>query len=383
MQLGFNWLNSVLFKHPAIALRPEVPPNAITAACTPAQPGAGGMPSEREAASNAAARGRSNGMDDPEQRWPESRTMLIRLLGGLGLLAFVAACVWGGPAIAAQANLPWWAWIALLFVFCFCIGIVSVLAGVGGGVLFVPIVASFFPFHLDFVRGAGLLVALATGLASSPGLLRTGLASFRLALPLGLVASTSAIFGAALGVSLPTNLVQIALGLAIFGIVFLQWRAKKSEHPDVPKADALSAALQISGIYIDVAARKKIEWKVHRTPEALLVFAGIGVVAGMFGLGAGWANVPALNLLMGAPLKVAVATSMLLSTIVGTSAAWVYLNQGAVLAMVTVPSIVGAMLGAFVGVRLLHVVSANIVRKVIILTLIAAGFRALLTGLGI
>ena len=31
----------------------------------------------------------------------------------------------------------------------------------GGGVLFVPIVGGFFPFNIDFVRGAGLLVALA------------------------------------------------------------------------------------------------------------------------------------------------------------------------------------------------------------------------------
>ena len=31
-------------------------------------------------------------------------------------------------------------------------------------------------------------------------------------------------------------------------------------------------------------------------------------MAGMFGLGAGWANVPVLNLLMGVPLKVSVGT---------------------------------------------------------------------------
>ena len=34
-----------------------------------------------------------------------------------------------------------------------------------------------------------------------------------------------------------------------------------------------------------------------------MLFLVIGVMAGMFGIGAGWANVPALNLLMGAPLK--------------------------------------------------------------------------------
>ena len=57
-----------------------------------------------------------------------------------------------------------------------------------------------------------------------------------------------------------------------------------------------------------------------------MLFVGIGIVAGMFGLGAGWANVPALNLVMGVPLKVAVGTS---SFVISPAAAFVYLNKGA------------------------------------------------------
>ena len=57
---------------------------------------------------------------------------------------------------AAAAH--WWIWPLALFAVSFAIGIVAVLGGIGGGVLFVPIVGSFFPFHLDFVRGAGLLL---------------------------------------------------------------------------------------------------------------------------------------------------------------------------------------------------------------------------------
>nr|WP_276627654.1 hypothetical protein [Archaeoglobus fulgidus] len=49
------------------------------------------------------------------------------------------------------------------------------MAGVGGGVLFVPLVSGFFPFHLDYVRGAGLFVALTGALAAGPGLLKRGL----------------------------------------------------------------------------------------------------------------------------------------------------------------------------------------------------------------
>jgi len=38
----------------------------------------------------------------------------------------------------------WWIWPLALFAVCFAIGVVAVLAGVGGGVLFVPIVGSFY-----------------------------------------------------------------------------------------------------------------------------------------------------------------------------------------------------------------------------------------------
>lgn len=94
-------------------------------------------------------------------------------------LAFAAV----GPEAAA-----WWVWPLALFLVCFVLGMIAVPAGIGGGVLFVPIVGGFFPFHLDFVRGAGLLVALASALAAGPGLLRAGLADVRLALPFTLLA---------------------------------------------------------------------------------------------------------------------------------------------------------------------------------------------------
>jgi hypothetical protein len=227
-----------------------------------------------------------------------------------------------------------------------------------------------------------LLVALASAMAASPDLLRLGLANLRLALPLSLLVAASQIAGALIGLVLPAAVAQTALGALILGIVVLMWSAKKSEFPDVPVADALSVALGINGLYHDTARRRDIEWKVHRTPAALLAFVVIGVLAGMFGLGAGWANVPTLNLLMGVPLKVAAGTSSLvLSTT--SSAAWVYINQGAILPIVAAPSIVGMMLGARIGARLLHVVKAEAIRRLVIAMLLVAGGRALLKGVGI
>jgi hypothetical protein len=289
----------------------------------------------------------------------------------------------GVVAEGGQSGMPWWGWPLILFIVTFVLGIVAVLGGVGGGVLFVPIIGGFFPFHLDFVRGAGLLVALSGALAAGPGLLKRGMADLRLALPVALIASICAIVGAMVGLALPSNIVQTALGATILGIVAIMLMAKKSEFPDVPKADALSTALRINGIYHEASTGQEIDWKIHRTPQGLALFILIGFMAGMFGLGAGWANVPVLNLLMGAPLKVSVATSKFLLSITDTSAAWIYINNGAVLPMMVIPSIVGIMLGSIVGVKILAKTKPAAIRYIVISLLLFSGARALLKGLAI
>ena len=298
-------------------------------------------------------------------------------------LLLLASPAFAAESVLPSANMPWWFWPLALFVTCFFIGIVAVPAGIGGGTLFVPIIGGFFPFHLDFVRGAGLLVALASALAAGPLLLRGGLASMRLALPLALLAAMSSIFGAMLGLAMPASMVQILLGVIVLGIVALMLTAKKSEYPNVTQPDRLSSALGIHGVFIDGASGQAINWQVHRTPMGLFLFLLIGVMAGMFGIGAGWANVPALNLLMGAPLKVSAGTSSLVLSLVDSSASWVYINRGAVLPMVAVPSVVGMMAGAKIGARLLNVLKGSVIRKMVIALLLFAGFRALLKGLGI
>lgn len=313
---------------------------------------------------NAASRGRS-------RRLPAS------------IAAVMLACA---PAVAWSAtgatDGPWWVWPLALFAVCFVLGMIAVPAGIGGGVLFVPIVSGFFPFHLDFVRGAGLLVALSGAIAAGPGLLRAGLADIRLALPLTALASVGAIAGALIGLAMPVSVVQIALGVTILCIAVLMARSKQSVQPHVPRSDALGAALRLSGVFYDPAQRRDVEWRVHRTPLGLALFGGIGVLAGLFGLGAGWANVPVLNLVMGVPIKLAAGTSGYILSVVDSAAAWIYINQGALLAVVAVPSVIGMMLGAFIGARLLKRLDAALIRRLVIGVLLVAGVRALAKGLG-
>jgi len=285
--------------------------------------------------------------------------------------------------IVSGSQTPWWVWPLILFPLTFVLGIIAVLGGVGGGVLFVTIVSGFFPFHLDFVRGAGLIIALSSSVSAGPRLLKKNLASLRLALPVALIASSSAIVGAFIGLTLPPYIDETLLGAIILLFVLLMFLAKKSDFPDVQKPDALSQILGITGVYWDESLKKVVEWKIHRTPLGLAAFIIIGLMAGMFGLGAGWANVPAFNLLMGAPLKISIATSNFLIAMTDTSAAWVYINSGAVLPLIVVPSVIGMMLGSRLGARILGKTKPKTLKYIVMGLLLFTGIRILLKGLGI
>jgi uncharacterized membrane protein YfcA len=304
------------------------------------------------------------------------------------VLALVVVVLGGEPAMAevsaqTESALPWWVWVLLLFAVTFLLGVISVVGGVGGGVLFVPIVSGLFPFHLDFVRGTGLLIALAGALAAGPSLLRGGIANLQLALPPALIASAAAIVGANIGLILPDYIIHLALGSMIMGVVGLMLAIPKSAFPDVPRPDALGQALRMHGIYHDPLSGRDISWQVHRTPQGLFLFVLVGIVAGMFGIGAGWANVPVLNLVMGTPLKISIGTSSFVLSIVDSAAAWVYLHHGAMLAIIAVPSMLGMMLGSTIGVGLLTRANVAILRRVVIGLLLLAGMRALLKGFGV
>lgn len=294
------------------------------------------------------------------------------------------------PAAAFASDgtegLPWWGWAILLFVTTFLIGIFGVMAGIGGGVLFVPLVSSFFPFHIDFVRGAGLFIALGSSLAAAPTLLKSNMASLKLAVPVALVASGFSIIGAMIGLwlsALNPAYIQGSLGLLILMIVVIMIMSKKSAYPDVTPGNKLAELLQLNGSYFEKSENREINWTVHRTGMGFFMFILVGTLAGLFGLGAGWANVPVLNLIMGAPVKVAVATSSFSLSITDTTAAWIYLNKGAVLPAIVIPSMAGIMIGAKIGAKLLPKVHPDMIRKMVIAVLLLAGVRSLMKAFGI
>ncbi len=294
------------------------------------------------------------------KRW---RSKGILMLASVVLVVLLVFVFWktgfcAGEAGAEKSGLVWWMWPIILFLFTFVIGIIAPLSGVGGGVLFVPLSTAFFPFSIDFIRGTGLIMALTSALSSAPQFIRKGLANIKVMAPVVCVSMVTSILGGIVGLWITNAFpagkyyITIALGVVLLIIFVVMLTSKRVEFPEVKEQDGLSKALGLVGAWYEPTMGKVVEYKITRLPIGIFFFALVGFIAGMFGLGAGWANVPVLNLIMGAPIKVAVATSMTIITINDAAAAWIYLAKGAVLPLIVVPSVLGISIGARIGAKL-------------------------------
>ncbi|MFC1954155.1 sulfite exporter TauE/SafE family protein, partial [Chloroflexota bacterium] len=118
-----------------------------------------------------------------------------------------------------------------------------------------------------------------------------------------------------------------------------------------------------------------------RAGWTLVAMLGVGLVSGFFGLGGGWAAVPALNVIMGVPLKVAAACSGVLLGVGSCTGVWPYLLSGAIIPLFAAPWLVGQVLGGLAGSMLLIRVKAAFVRFILIGLLFFSAYSLITKGL--
>ena len=271
--------------------------------------------------------------------------------------------------------MAWWIYPVLLFIFSFFIGIISVLAGIGGGSIYVPLVVAFFPFNFDLIRGSGLFLTLGSSLSAIPQLLKKGFADIRLAIPFALTSSIFSIIGANISFTINERILKITLGIimvVVSGFMILS-KGKKSFSVS-RKKDFIASALKIGGVFKS-DDNTAAEWSINHSVIGIILFAAIGIISGMFGIGGGWAGVPTLNLLMGAPLKLAAGTSSLIISANSSSAIWVYIAKGAVFPLIAVPSFLGIALGSKIGAKLMGKINSYFIKWIIIIFLACSGIK--------
>lgn len=173
------------------------------------------------------------------------------------------------------------------------IGVLLGLFGGGGSILAVPALLYGVGMPLSAAVPTSLLVV---GVSSATGVLprlRTGQVQWRIAAVFGLAGAATAFAGAAVNRLLPPWLV-------LTGFAVLMVAAAVRMLREQPEAGG-DCALPGGGV----------DWS-SCLPKAIGAGAGVGFLTGLFGVGGGFLIVPALALLLGLPMTVAVGTSLVI-----------------------------------------------------------------------
>ncbi|MBI4776888.1 MAG: sulfite exporter TauE/SafE family protein [Deltaproteobacteria bacterium] len=319
--------------------------------------------------------------------WLEVNVMLAVLIICYGAMAIIS---WGAETPAGgMSGGTIWLWLFGFFLLSFGIALVAVIGGIGGGVLFTPFMLAFTPVDSLIVRATGLIVAMFSGLISTGPFMRGGLASLRVCIFCAAAYGVGAFTGAQGAIYVAKNLgeagegaIRLALGIILLSLaVYFVVGGKKIEWPQVKKVDGFTKWLKLSQPYYEFSLGKVIDYPLTRAGGVLAAILGVGLLSGFFGLGAGWAIVPAQNLIMAVPLKVAAANSGVLLGMGDCIAVWPYLLMGAIIPMFAAPWLVGQVLGGLLGALILIKVRAGFVRYLLIGFMFFGCFGLLSKGL--
>lgn len=217
-----------------------------------------------------------------------------------------------------------------------------------GGVLMVSYLGLFAGLSIHQAAATSLFTFLFTGIFGSWLYQRRGSIEWRIALPVCTAALLCGFLGAALAAALESRPLAVIIGVLIIG----------------------------AGLHVFAAQRSTSHARDGRLPRERWLLAGVGAASG-FGSGFSGAggplfSVPLMVILRYAPLT-AVATSQVLQIAAAASGSVENLRHGFVDFEVAGVVTVFELLGVIIGVRLAHVASALVLRRL-------AGALCILTG---
>ncbi len=258
-------------------------------------------------------------------------------------------------------------------------GVFGALLGLGGGILIVPLLTLGFGLPFREAVAVSLVAVIVSSSASAAVYLERHVANLRLGMTLELFTATGAVLGGLAAFVLPERVLAglFALMLAYTAWTMARRRAASSQpvvDPSVPPPswrDGLVAAISGPG------------YRVRRLPAGVGLSFLAGILSALLGVGGGIVKVPAMNLVMGVPLRVATATSNMMIGVTGSASAILYLLRGDVNAFVAGPVVLGVFAGATVTSRLAHRVPVTGIRAAFVVVLLYVSLEMALRATGV
>lgn len=260
-------------------------------------------------------------------------------------------------------------------------GAVGALVGVGGGIIVVPTLVIGFGVDIKIAVASSLVAVVASSTAAGSVYVGKGLSNMRLAMVLEVATTLGGICGGLLAVWIAPDLVSGLFGLLLIVVAGLMLRDTLRGRPEAAVQAIAPGARSITGVYHDRG--RDIPYTVVRLPLGIAVSYVAGILSGLLGVGGGFVKVPAMNMGMNVPMKVATATSNLMIGVTAISSLFVYLARGFVQPLVAAPVALGVVGGALIGTRIAARISPTLLKRVFAVLLFLIAVQMMLRGTGV
>jgi len=292
--------------------------------------------------------------------------------------------------VSAEINYSMIAlWLLAFFLISFAIALVSVLAGIGGGIIFTPIMMAFTPVNSLVIRATGLIVAMFSGLISTGVFMKKGLGNLKMCIILAVSQGIGALIGAHYAIvaanmfgDMGEGMMRVFLrGILVLVAVNLLSDYRKYDWPKILSVNKITKWMDLERTYYEESENKLYSYKVTRILLGLALVLCIGFIGGFFGIGAGWAITPVQNIALGVPLKVAAANSGIILGMVNCVAVWPYMLVGGIIPLFVLPWLSGKVAGGYLGALVFVKAKVTVIRFILSGIMIYTSFQLITDGL--
>jgi len=255
-------------------------------------------------------------------------------------------------------------------------GALGTLFGLGGGIIFVPVLTILFGLTPSEAAAVSLVGIIAASVGAASFYVEKEVANIRLGLLLEITTSLGAIAGAAAAVYL-----QDWILLVVFSAVLLYSGLRMALNPERVVEHCEAGGFSIR--YRDLREDAYVTCSVQNVKGGLLGCGLAGMLSSMTGVGGGSIKVPLMNVYMHVPIKTAAATSSYMIGITAFSGAITYYLGGSIILDVAGAMAVGAFAGSIIGTRISKRMDASPMRRYMSVILFTISAIVLLRAGGI
>ncbi len=268
----------------------------------------------------------------------------------------------------------------VLFLVSIAAGFVGAMSGMGGGVILIPVL-TFFGMDIKHAIAVSIVSVIATSSGSASAYVRDRITNLKVGMFLEMFTIMGALAGAAITLVSGRRILFILFGVVLLSSWIALFRQRNEGWRPVAHRDIFSRWLELEGGYYDQSVRQVIAYHGARAYLGGPFMFVAGLIAGLLGIGAGALKVLIHDLVMGLPPKVSTTTSNLIIGVTALAGTSVYLAAGMIDPGLTAPVILGVVLGAFIGTRLLVRLTNQTVRHIFLGVLLVLGFEMIVRGI--